>query len=226
MLFGINFEEAVKQRSIREEIRYGYRGTILCDECINFGRERILCLISAIVASVRPFLAATLVAGSCRFTFDHASEPGQDLSRRAEAITAESSEYSMRAGVGRSFTSSQFPLPFGNVIPPRLFRFPGHVPNDGNECVQHAWVVSLAGDVAQFLVHRIRITTEQAGRRRDAQPTQVTGDGGTDIRDVFQTSDIVPRLGSHVGCGVFSCIPFHGRLRFSRYSPTKRCVAP
>jgi hypothetical protein len=66
------------------------------------------------------------------------------------------------------------------------------VPNSGNEGVEQAWVMALAGDAAQVVVHHIRVTSQQFVGRRDPQPEQIGGDSGADVRNVFQTNDLSP----------------------------------
>ena len=55
--------------------------------------------------------------------------------------------------------------------------------------------MALPGDSAQIVVHRIRITSRQFVGRGDPQLAQIGGDGGTDVRDVFQVSDLSPSFG-------------------------------
>jgi hypothetical protein len=52
--------------------------------------------------------------------------------------------------------------------------------------------VALAGDAAQIVVHRIRITPRQLAGRRDAQLTQISCNGGADVGDVLQAGDFFP----------------------------------
>ena len=52
----------------------------------------------------------------------------------------------------------QFSFPFRRVLPPRLLRRSLHKPNGGDKRVEQARIVALAGDAAQVVVHRIRIT--------------------------------------------------------------------
>jgi hypothetical protein len=41
--------------------------------------------------------------------------------------------------------------------------------------------MALAGDAAEFVVHRMRVTSRQVGRCLDLQPAQIGGDGGADV---------------------------------------------
>lgn len=52
----------------------------------------------------------------------------------------------------------------------------------------------LASDPAEIVVQRIRITTRQVGGRRDPQLAQIGGDSRADVRDVFETSKLLPPL--------------------------------
>src|SRR5205823_5305125 len=69
----------------------------------------------------------------------------------------------------------------------------------GDERVQQAGVVAPAGEATQIVVQRIRVTSQQLGRRRDPQLTQISGDGGADVRDVLQAGDFFPAGGRSCG---------------------------
>ena len=47
-------------------------------------------------------------------------------------------------------------------------------------------IVALAGQAANFIVHRIRITSQQVDGQRDPQLTKFSGDGRADVRNVFK----------------------------------------
>ena len=51
-------------------------------------------------------------------------------------------------------------------------------------------VVGLARFLAQVLVQRIGVTAQQIGGGGYAQPPKISGDGWTDVGDVFQGGDI------------------------------------
>ena len=85
-------------------------------------------------------------------------------------------------------------LSFRCVLPPRRLRLPFHVSNCGNEHVQHARIVALAGQAAQLIVHRVGVTSEQIGGPGDSQLREIGSDGGTDVGNLFETDDIGPGL--------------------------------
>jgi hypothetical protein len=80
--------------------------------------------------------------------------------------------------------------------------------------------VALARFLAQVLVQRIGITAQQIGGDCYAQPPKISGDGGTDVGDVFEDGDILrsPGLASSSSSGW----PFHFRRSVS---PTFVAVA-
>lgn len=88
----------------------------------------------------------------------------------------------------------QFSLSFRCVLPPRFLRFTLHETNGGDEGVKQAWIMTLSGDVAQVIVHRIRVTSRQFGGRGDPQLAQISGDGGANVRDAFETGKILTLL--------------------------------
>src|SRR6516165_4966156 len=62
---------------------------------------------------------------------------------------------------------SQFSFPLCRVLPPRLLWPAFHVSDGSNERIQKAWVVTLASDTAQVVVHRIRVMPRQLAGNRD-----------------------------------------------------------
>ncbi len=54
--------------------------------------------------------------------------------------------------------------------------------------------MTLAGQMPQFVVHRIRVTPRQVGGLRDPQLAQIGGDGMTDIRYILKASKILTLL--------------------------------
>jgi hypothetical protein len=54
--------------------------------------------------------------------------------------------------------------------------------------------VALVGDAAQVIIHRIRVTPQQLGRRRDPQPAKISGDGRTDVRNAYRARDLCQDL--------------------------------
>ena len=73
--------------------------------------------------------------------------------------------------------------------------FVNGLPNGGDERVQQARVVALPGYPAQVVVHRIRITPQQIDGLHYPQLAKLTGDGGADVRDVFETGNILSASG-------------------------------
>ena len=61
------------------------------------------------------------------------------------------------------------PLALGRELPPRRLGPALHVPDSGDEGIEQARIVTLAGDSAEVVVHRIRITAQQVVWRRDPQ---------------------------------------------------------
>src|SRR5579871_5655311 len=121
-------------------------------------------------------------------------------------------------------------LPFRRVLPPRLLRPAFHVPNSGNEGVEQARVVALAGEAAQFVVHHIRITPRQLGGRGDPQLAKVSGDGGADVGDVFEGGDISKSRGlassSSSGWLFHICCSFFTRCRSPAATPSPALPPP
>ena len=67
--------------------------------------------------------------------------------------------------------------------------------------------MTLTGQAAKVVVHAVRVTVQQIGRLGDSQLTKVGGDGGADIRNVFEKDDIV------IGNAFFHrCRPVHCRV--------------
>ena len=62
--------------------------------------------------------------------------------------------------------------------------------------------MTLARFLAQVLVQRIGVTAQQIGGGGYAQPPKISGDGRTDVGDVFQGGDILssPGLASSPSC--------------------------
>src|SRR5262245_18603859 len=83
-------------------------------------------------------------------------------------------------------------LSFRRVLPPRSLRRSLDEPNNGNERVEQARIVAVPSDSAQIVIHRIRITSRQIGGHADSQQAKVGGDGGTYIREVFETGKLLP----------------------------------
>ena len=63
--------------------------------------------------------------------------------------------------------------------------------------------MALARFLAQVLEERIGVTAQQIGGGSYAQPPKISGDGGTNIGDVFQGGDILrsPGLASSTSSG-------------------------
>lgn len=55
----------------------------------------------------------------------------------------------------------------------------------------------------------IRVTAQQLGGRRDSQLPKITSNGWPTVRDVFQTSDIMPWLDSAFVCRGLRWFPLH-----------------
>jgi hypothetical protein len=84
----------------------------------------------------------------------------------------------------------QSSFPFGRVGVPGPFWRAFHESNGGNERVQKARIMALAGNAAKVIVHFIWVTTWQVTGRRDPQPAQIGSDGGANIRDLFKTGKL------------------------------------
>src|SRR6185437_12658583 len=100
-----------------------------------------------------------------------------------------------RLSLLRRFSCSQFSFSFPRVLPPRLLRRSLHKPDGGDEGVEQARVVALAGDSAEVVVHHKRVTSRQLARRGDPQPAKITGNGRADVGDVFQSCQFTTVVG-------------------------------
>ena len=69
--------------------------------------------------------------------------------------------------------------------------------------------MALARPLAQVLVQRVGVTAQQVGGGGYAQPTKISGDGWTDVGDVFQGGDILSSPG--LASGSSSGWPLHFR---------------